>query len=135
LWQQPVERGCEFDYRNKPLVGLENTRAASRPTTGPASPCSFYYGLSAAVTATPELVFSAGLDGKIRAYQSDSGEILWQTETATSFDTDNGVAGHGGAIDVAGQVLAGGWLYVLSGYSMFGQLPGNVLLAYRVTPD
>jgi polyvinyl alcohol dehydrogenase (cytochrome) len=135
LWQQPVERGCEFDYRNKPLVGLENTRRASRPTAEPSSPCSFYYGLSAAATATPELVFSAGLDGKIRAYQSDSGEILWQTETAISFDTDNGVDGHGGAIDVAGQVLAGGWLYVLSGYSMFGQLPGNVLLAYRVTPD
>ena len=25
-----------------------------------------------------------------------------------------------------------GWLYVQSGYSMFGQLPGNVLLAFRV---
>ncbi len=44
---------------------------------------------------------------------------------------DNGIDGHGGAIDVSGQVLADGWLYVQSGYSMFGQLPGNVLLAYR----
>ncbi|MEZ5501466.1 MAG: hypothetical protein R3E50_01980 [Halioglobus sp.] len=49
-----------------------------------------------------------------------------------TFDTVNGVTGHGGAIDVGGQVLAGGWLYVQSGYSMFGQLPGNVLLAYTV---
>ena len=40
--------------------------------------------------------------------------------------------GHGGAIDVSGQVLANGWLYVQSGYSMFGQLPGNVLLAYKI---
>jgi polyvinyl alcohol dehydrogenase (cytochrome) len=29
-------------------------------------------------------------------------------------------------------VVAGDWLYVLSGYSMFGQLPGNMLLAYRL---
>ena len=33
---------------------------------------------------------------------------------------------------VGGQVIADDWLYVQSGYSMFGQLPGNVLLAYRV---
>jgi len=45
------------------------------------------------------------------------------------------VPGHGGSIDVAGQVIVDGWLYVLSGYSMFGQLSGNVLLAYRLTAD
>ena len=55
-----------------------------------------------------------------------------QTATAQPFDADNGVKGHGGAIDVSGQVIAGGWLYVQSGYSMFGQLPGNMLLAYKV---
>jgi hypothetical protein len=83
---------------------------------------------------TPEadLVFNAGLDGKVRAWRSDSGELMWQTNTAIPFDTVNGVSGHGRSIDVAGQVIAGGWLYILSGYSMFGQLPGNVLLAYRV---
>jgi hypothetical protein len=37
-----------------------------------------------------------------------------------------------GAIDVDGQVIADGYLYMLSGYSMFGRLPGNLLLAYRV---
>jgi polyvinyl alcohol dehydrogenase (cytochrome) len=57
---------------------------------------------------------------------------LWRRETAVPFEAGNGVAGHGGAIDVAGQVVADGWLYVLSGYSMFGQLPGNMLLAYKV---
>jgi polyvinyl alcohol dehydrogenase (cytochrome) len=97
--------------------------------------CSFYYGLSAAVLATEELVFSAGLDGKIRAFDIASGDVLWQAETARPFDTDNGVTGHGGAIDVSGQVAADGWLYVQSGYSMFGQLPGNMLVAYRVDPD
>jgi len=68
----------------------------------------------------------------VRAFDIASGEILWQTETAKPFTTTNGVTGHGGAIDVGGQVVADGWLYVQSGYSMFGQLQGNVLLAYKV---
>lgn len=40
--------------------------------------------------------------------------------------------GHGGSIDVTGQEIVNGWLYGLSGYGMLGQLPGNMLLAYRV---
>jgi len=132
LWHSPVERGCDFDYANRPLVGLENTRAAVSQDSADQYACSYYYGLSAAVTATPELVFSSGLDGKVRAYDGTTGGVLWQTETARRFDTLNGVEGHGGAIDVAGQVLVDDWLYVLSGYSMFGQLPGNMLLAYKI---
>lgn len=132
LWQQPVERGCEYDYSYEPLVGLENARSANRQDPDKQYECSYFYGLSAAATVTADLVFSAGLDGKVRAWRSDNGELLWQTNTAIPFDTVNGVSGHGGAIDVAGQVISDGWLYVLSGYSMFGQLPGNVLLAYRV---
>ena len=38
-------------------------------------------------------------------------------------------------VSMNSQVMAGDWLYVQSGYSMFGQLPGNVLLAYRVRRD
>jgi polyvinyl alcohol dehydrogenase (cytochrome) len=133
LWQQPVERGCTIEERNKPLIGLENLRSGERPDLAALYRCSFYYGLSAAAIATPELAFSAGLDGKLRAYDILSGEILWETKTAQPFTTVNGVEGHGGAIDVSGQVIADGWLYTQSGYSMFGQLPGNVLLAYRVS--
>ncbi len=132
LWHRGVERGCDIADEDKPLVGLQNMRAGAQPALEQQYRCSFYYGLSAALTATPELVFSAALDGRVRAYDLESGEILWQTGTARAFATRNGVSGHGGAIDVGGQVLADGWLYVQSGYSMFGQLPGNVLLAYRV---
>jgi len=132
LWQQPVTRGCEIADQNRPLIGLENMRSGDKPNLAQLYQCSFYYGLSAAATATPELAFSAGLDGKLRAYDIATGAILWQTQTAQAFTASNGIEGHGGAIDVSGQVLADGWLYVQSGYSMFGQLPGNVLLAYRV---
>jgi polyvinyl alcohol dehydrogenase (cytochrome) len=134
LWQQAVERGCDIEDKNKLLIGLENLRASESPDLADLYRCSFYYGLSAAAMATPELAFSAGLDGKLRAYDIETGDILWKVNTAHPFDAVNGIEGHGGAIDVGGQVLAGGWLYVQSGYSMFGQLPGNVLLAYRVAP-
>jgi polyvinyl alcohol dehydrogenase (cytochrome) len=131
-WEQAVERGCEFDYTNKPLIGLENARAPKQGNTEKQYECSYHYGLSAASTATSQLVFAAGLDGKIRAYNNANGDVLWQTNTAVKHKAVNGIEGHGGAIDVAGQSLAGEWLYVLSGYSMFGQLPGNMLLAYKI---
>jgi polyvinyl alcohol dehydrogenase (cytochrome) len=133
LWHRAVERGCHIGDEDKPMIGLQNMRAGKQRPLEDQYRCSFYYGLSAALTATPELAFSAGLDGKVRAYDLDTGDVLWQTETARPFRASNGVEGHGGAVDVSGQVLADGWLYVQSGYSMFGQLPGNVLLAYRVT--
>lgn len=132
LWERLVHRECEIEEADKPLVGLENARAGARPALSTQYACSFYYGLSAASTATEELAFSAGLDGVIRAYDILTGTILWQAETARPFSANNGIQGHGGAIDVSGQVLAGDWLYLQSGYSMFGQLPGNVLLAYRL---
>lgn len=133
LWFHPVERGCEIAEEHQPKIGLENMRAGKKIELEDQYRCSFYYGLSAAVLATDELVFSAGLDGKIRAFDIASGDVLWQAETAVPIEADNGVSGHGGAIDVSGQVAADGWLYVQSGYSMFGQLPGNLLLAYKVT--
>ena len=132
LWHYPVERGCVIEEANRLKIGLENMRSGKTPELSELYRCSFYYGLSAALTVTPQLAFSAGLDGKIRAFDIVTGEVLWQTATAQPFEADNGVKGHGGAIDVSGQVIAGGWLYVQSGYSMFGQLPGNVLLAYKV---
>lgn len=132
LWQQPVTRGCEMKEENKPLIGLENNRSSKKIDLADQYACAWYYGLSSAAAVTEELAFSAGLDGKLRAFDIRTGELLWQEETARPFTADNGVEGHGGAIDVSGQTIAGGWLYVQSGYAMFGQLPGNMLLAYRV---
>ena len=68
------------------MIGLQNMRAGKKIELEDQYRCSFYYGLSAAVMATPELVFSAGLDGKIRAFDITGGELLWQAETAKSFD-------------------------------------------------
>jgi polyvinyl alcohol dehydrogenase (cytochrome) len=53
-------------------------------------------------------------------------------DTKAEYRTVNGVAARGGSIDGPGAVVVGGTLYVGSGYSIFGGLPGNVLLAYSV---
>jgi polyvinyl alcohol dehydrogenase (cytochrome) len=87
---------------------------------------------SAAVTAIPGVVFSGGLDGHLRAYASRTGEIIWDVDTAHSYDTANGVVATGGALDGPGPVVAGGTVFVNSGYAFMGGMPGNVLLAFSV---
>ena len=45
---------------------------------------------SAAVTAIPGVIFSGSLDGHLRAYSAEQGAVLWDFNTARSFDTVNG---------------------------------------------
>ena len=87
---------------------------------------------SAAVIAIPGIVLSGGLDSHLRAYSAEDGHIVWDVDTKLEYRTVNGAAAHGGSIDGPGAVVVGGTLYVSSGYSIFGGLPGNVLLAYSV---
>lgn len=131
-WQAPVSRSCKFDMAWVPQIGLEQVRSGKSRKLEDRYACSWYYGLSAAATAVPGVVFAGALDGKLRAYNSRNGKVLWQTNTAVPFDTLNGLRAHGGAIDVDGPVIGNGMLFIHSGYSMFGQLPGNVLLAFSV---
>jgi polyvinyl alcohol dehydrogenase (cytochrome) len=89
-------------------------------------------GQPAAVTAIPGAVFSGSLDGHLRAYDSATGKVIWDVDTAREFETVNGVAARGGSLNGPGAVVAGGMLYVSSGYSSLGFMPGNVLLAFSV---
>jgi polyvinyl alcohol dehydrogenase (cytochrome) len=85
---------------------------------------------SAAVTAIPGVVFSGSNDGHIRGYSAEDGRIIWDFDTRREFQTVNGVTAKGGSIDGPGAVVVGGMLFVNSGYSRFGGMPGNVLLAF-----
>jgi len=85
---------------------------------------------SAAVTAIPGVVFSGSNDGHLRGYSSEDGKILWDFDTAREFQTVNGVKAKGGSIDGPGAVIVNGMVFVNSGYSRFGGMPGNVLLAF-----
>jgi len=85
---------------------------------------------SAAVSAIPGLVFSGSNDGHLRGYSSEDGKIVWDFDTAREFQTVNGVKAKGGSIDGPGAVVVNGMVFVNSGYSRFGGMPGNVLLAF-----
>jgi polyvinyl alcohol dehydrogenase (cytochrome) len=85
---------------------------------------------SAAVTSIPGVVFSPSMDGHIRGYNAEDGKVIWDFDTAREFPTVNGIKAKGGSIDGPGAVVVGGMLFVNSGYSRFGGLPGNVLLAF-----
>ncbi len=88
-------------------------------------------GETAAVSAIPGAVFSGGWDGKLRAFATDSGKLLWEFNMLQEFKTVNGVAAKGGGMGAPGPTIAGGMVYVGSGY-VFGAngTPGNVLLAF-----
>lgn len=85
---------------------------------------------SAAATAIPGVVFASSNDGHVRAFAAADGKILWDFDTMKEFDTVNGVKARGGSIDGPGAVVVGGMVFVTSGYSRNGGVPGNVLLAF-----
>jgi polyvinyl alcohol dehydrogenase (cytochrome) len=87
---------------------------------------------SGAVTAIPGVVFLGSVDGRLRAYSAATGKVLWDVETAREFTTVNGNPAHGGSMDAGGPVVAGGMVFVNSGYGQWGGMPGNVLLAFSV---
>jgi polyvinyl alcohol dehydrogenase (cytochrome) len=109
LWTAPPAKGCD---------GRKNCSPAQ----------------SAAVTATSEFVLSGSIDGHMRAYGAADGRVLWDFDTERSFTTTNGVAASGGSIDAAGPTIAGGMIFLGSGYGLYGGQPGNVLIAFAVAP-
>jgi polyvinyl alcohol dehydrogenase (cytochrome) len=95
---------------------------AGRPNCSPAQ--------LAAVTAIPGVVFAGSLDGHLRAYSAQDGKLIWDFDTVREYQTVNGVKASGGAIDGPGPVVVNGMVLVNSGYTRFGGIPGNVLLAF-----
>jgi polyvinyl alcohol dehydrogenase (cytochrome) len=89
-----------------------------------------FHGQTAAQSAIPGVVFSDGWDGMVRAYATGDGHLLWEFNTARDFTTVNGVAAKGGSMGAPGPVVAGGMLFVGSGYVFGAGTPGNVLLAF-----
>lgn len=96
------------------------------PTSDPRRP-----GASAAASAIPGVVFSGGWDGVLRAFSTVDGQLIWQFDTVKEFTTVNGVPGKGGSMGGPGPTIAGGLVFVGSGYTgLRNGMPGNVLLAF-----
>lgn len=101
---------------------------AAPPPCGPVPGCS--PAQPAAVTAIPGVVFSGSDDGHLRAFSTEDGHVLWDFDTVREYQTANGIRAKGGSLDGAGPVIAGGMLFVNSGYARNGAIAGNVLLAF-----
>lgn len=101
----------------------------------PPPACSQQVGCSAAqmapTTAISGVVFAGSLDGHLRAYDSHTGKIIWDFDTARSFPTVNGTDARGGSLVATGPLIVGGMLFINSGYS--NAIAGNVLLAFSVS--
>jgi polyvinyl alcohol dehydrogenase (cytochrome) len=86
----------------------------------------------AAITVIPGVVFTGSNDGALRGYSTTDGSMIWQFDTNRDFTTVNGVPAKGASISGPGPVVAGGMLYVNSGYGALGGRPGNALLAFGI---
>lgn len=93
--------------------------------------CPMKYGFSATPMVAGGAVIAPTLDGKIFAFDAETGEVLKEIDTATAIPTMNGVEGKGGSIDSHAVSAAPGMILVGSGYASFSQTPGNVLLALK----
>jgi polyvinyl alcohol dehydrogenase (cytochrome) len=87
---------------------------------------------SAAVSLIPGVAFSGSVDGHLRAYSAKDGKIIWDYDTVKDYQTVNKAAAKGGSLDGPGPAIAGGMLFVNSGYGYFNAMAGNELLAFGV---
>lgn len=104
--------------------------AAAQDRCPQGSRCTDVY--SAPATATDELVLSGALNGHLFAHDRDSGEVVWEYNSLQDYKTINGVEARGGSLDATGPVLSGDYMIVNTGYAVFGQIPGNTMLVFRL---
>jgi polyvinyl alcohol dehydrogenase (cytochrome) len=88
--------------------------------------------MSAAISVIPGIVFAGGVDQHFRAYDSKTGDIVWDFDAARPFDTVNQVTAKGGSFNAPGPVIVNGMVFTPSGYGMWGGAAGNVLLVFSV---
>ena len=132
----PVSDVLQADAGGLHAIGIGSgeriwhTPAPAPRCTGAGQGCSS--AQSAAISVIPGVVFSGAVDGQLRAYDSTDGRIIWTVDTARDFATVNGVAASGGSIDGPGPTIAGGMVFVGSGYGRWRGRPSNVLPAFAV---
>jgi polyvinyl alcohol dehydrogenase (cytochrome) len=93
--------------------------------------CTSLFGLSGAPTIIGDHIVTGGLDGRIYVVEKRTGRLVATYETAREFQTLNGVAGNGASVDNASIIAVNGLLILNSGYGLFGQGAGNVMIAFR----
>jgi polyvinyl alcohol dehydrogenase (cytochrome) len=112
-WNFPVAADCSGDRQKR------------MPT------CQRLFGLSGAPSVIGDYVVTGGLDGWLYVLDRKTGALKWKYDTAQTYKGINGVDGNGGSIDNASIIATHGLLIMNSGYGMFGQAPGNVMIAFK----
>ena len=103
------------------------------PSCGERTKCS--PAQSAAVSALPGVVFSGSVDSHLRAYATDTGEVVWDYNADQEYESTNGVKTRGGSFDGPGPTIVDGMVYVHSGYGFSGGIGGNALIAFSVNGE
>jgi len=127
------EENAYFGMRSGGIAAIRLTDGVERwyAPVPPQESMSTHAGFSAALTVIPGVLFSGGLDGMVRALSTYDGRQIWAHDTTAELKTVNGVSAKGGSIGAAGPTVAGGMLFVSSGYTGFvGGQPGNLMLAF-----
>lgn len=93
--------------------------------------CAQRYGFSALPLVVDGTLVAGNIDGRLFVFDNNSGDVLFEFDTAQDFPTVNGVEARGGSIDAHSVAAGAGMVFVGSGYERFNQQPGNVLLAFR----
>lgn len=131
-----VPDGNDYDLQPRPGLYALDIATGQYVWKAPASDvCDgkalCYPGYSAAITATPGLVFAGANDGHVRAYATADGTVLWDLDTTVDYQALNGVTGHGGSMSGGSAPMPhDGMLFITSGYGFASKMPGNVFLAY-----
>ena len=89
-------------------------------------------GISAAVTAVPGAVIAGHLDGTIKVYDKENGNILWSYNTLRDFESISGSPAYGGSFSGSGPSIRNGYMAINSGYGIYNHMPGNVLLLFSL---
>ncbi|MFL5296467.1 MAG: PQQ-binding-like beta-propeller repeat protein [Phenylobacterium sp.] len=145
VWDEPLGPAKPGLYALDPATGK-----VVWSTPAPVAPCHYagdrsrdltkgacLRAQSAAPSVMPGVVISGTMDGWLRGYDAGSGKVLWAySTTAQTYETTNGIKDQpGGNIDGLGPAIAGGMVYVQSGWlgaANTGGNPVNVLLAFSV---
>ncbi len=87
-------------------------------------------GISAAVTAIDGAVVAGHLDGVIRIYDAENGDIIWSYDTTEPVTGTNGVVAKGGGMSGSGPAIGDGHMVINSGYGLYNHEAGNALLVF-----
>ena len=89
-------------------------------------------GISAAVTAIPGAVVAGHLDGMIRVYDKNDGDVLWSFNSLKDFESISGTPAYGGSFSGSGPSIRNGYMAINSGYGIYNHMPGNALLLFSI---